>query len=160
MARKSQNYSVEMLEHQRLLSQPRALSPIEVSLLAPDHRSTVSVVGTIAGEFSFKRTPPPSVDFSGSGSLPILGLVQMEAVLPMSDNGRTEDGTMTLNTNAGTLILRVDVAGNHPLKLTVLEGTGAYTGWKGSGTMSETNQPGYYREFIPDRNAFKLKLTT
>jgi hypothetical protein len=155
----SRKSCLEMLESRQLLSRTVGLAP-DVSVFAKPEQKTMSVAGTIAGVYSVTlgTTFSSTVEnFNGSGSLPILGPVQMKTTVSTS-GGNTQHGTMTLTTGTGTLTLAVVVKRTGPFKLTVQNGTNAYAGWSGSGAVTvKLTESGYHHSFT-DENAFKLKL--
>jgi hypothetical protein len=162
MAGHSRKTCLEMLEGRQLMSHTVALVAADVSVLAKRKPKTISVVGTIVGTYSTSlgTSFSSTVDnYDGAGNLPVLGLIQMTTTVPTS--GRpTQHGTMTLTSGAGTLTLAVVVQRKGPIKLMVQNGTNAYAGWSGSGTVQVMLTESGYRHSFTDENAFKLKLRT
>ena len=160
MARHARKYCLEMLEKRRLLSQALLRPPNDVSVLANPKLNAVSVVGTIEGTYfvSFGGTSSSTVEnYDGSGTLPVLGLVQLRTTIPALARF-PRHGTMTLTTGEGTLTLAAVERQRGPLQLTVRNGTNVYAGWHGSGTVTVRSTISGYHRIFPDTNAFKLKL--
>jgi hypothetical protein len=67
----------------------------------------------------------------------------MNATIPVSGS-ETNRGTMTLATSQGMLGFGVVQKGKAPEKLTLQQGTGAFTGWTGNGTVTATETGGGY----------------
>jgi hypothetical protein len=153
-----------MLEGRLLLSQSFIRMPAEVSVLAKPKAKSISVTGTISGTtgLTFANTSSytdPVQYIDASGNLPFLGLVQMTT--SVRDVGhRKNRGTMALTSSAGTLTLGVVEKTKGPLSLTVDNGTGAYAGYSGSGTLKVVITDPGYRHIFTTNNTLKLKLKT
>jgi hypothetical protein len=164
MATHSRKFTLETLERRQLLSHTAGFRPGDVSVFAKPKPKTIAVNGTISGTAGNDHDNSSNFNdvttyFDGSGSLPVLGFVQMTSAVP-SSAGSTARGTMTLATSAGTLNLKVIEKRTGPLDLTVQNGTGAYAGYSGSGTLKVViTDPGYRHSFTTN-NTLKLKLKT
>jgi hypothetical protein len=154
--------SFDALEGRRLLSSAAGLRPTDVSQLA--RVKSLSVKGTIGGTTGFDHNDPANFNdvtafFDGSGTLPRLGVVQMTTTIPNSPR-LTQHGTMVLVVSEGTINFKVVEKRSGPLQLTVQNGTGAFAGYSGSGTLKvKITDPGY-RHIFTTTNAFKLNLKT
>jgi hypothetical protein len=150
MARPSRTLCVEILETRRLLS---AAKP-----------RTFPVNGSIGGIEGYTHSPSnfnyATLYINGSGTLPVLGAVQMTVSVPPSPTA-AEHGTLTLAASEGTLNFNLVSRPHSKTMLTLSSGTGAYVHYKGSGTLvvEITDPPGYRHQFDVI-NTFKLKLTT
>jgi hypothetical protein len=124
----------------------------------------MSVGGTIAGTTGFDHNNAANFNdvtafFDGSGTLRPLGMVQMTTTIPNSVRS-TQHGTMTLVASEGTINFKVVEKRSGPLELTVQNGTGAYAGYSGSGTLKVAITDPGYRHIFTTTNTFKLKLKT
>ena len=153
---------LKALEGRRLLSSSAGLRPTALSLV--DRAKSLSVKGVIGGTTGFDHNNSSNFNdvtafFDGSGTLPILGLVQMTTTIP--NTGRlTQHGMMALVASEGTINFKVLQKRSGPLDLTVQNGTGAYAGYSGSGTVKVVITDPGYRHIFTTTNAFKLKLKT
>jgi hypothetical protein len=164
MAKPSRKLSVETLETRQLLSSIMDAHPGTESRAAKPH--TVSVNGSLSGIEGFTHGSSSNPSFNnateyldGSGTLPVLGAVQMTASIPPSPTS-TERGTLTLAASEGTLDFNLVSSPHGHTKLTLTGGTGAYRGYNGSGTLLvNITNPGYRHQFDVI-STFKLKLKT
>lgn len=150
---------LESLEDRNLLSTAVA-SVAEVSPLVKAH--PIHIVGSIPGGVIQAQVHQIAFGFEGAGTLGILGPVQTKMTFVQTKSA-TGSATLTLTSNQGTLTFldqsKSGGFGRNSLKL--LQGTGAYAGWSGTGSLViKFTGPGGYRHVQPDVNIFKLTLRT
>jgi hypothetical protein len=143
------------LEDRKLLS--TAVAPAaEVSALAKPR--SVHVVGSIAGGEFLVQSRQIMLGYIGSGTLEILGTVQMRVNFTASIPPLPRT-TLTLTSTSGALTF-VDKATYPGLglnRLTLQQGTGAYAGWTGTGRLIIKLKPGF-GHVLATTNSFNLTL--
>ena len=153
---RSRTLCLETLEQRQLLSHVMGSATALASAYAEP--KAISVTGKITGTFSVSFEGTETLQsYKASGNLRGLGFVEMNATIPLSASD-TNRGTMTLTSNQGMLQFGVVQKGKSAEKLTLQQGTGAFTGWKGNGTVTATETGSGYAHLVPIKNAFKLKL--
>jgi hypothetical protein len=153
MPLRSRRMVLESLECRQLLSVSHPSG--EVSALAKSKH--IQVVGSLTG--SVTPIPSQEVDsFVATGDLGTLGPVQVQSTFPAGPSSRF---VFPLTSALGTLSFTTK-SGRHGYTLTLKQGTGAYTGWTGTGTLTLTplGPPGAPTgPPTPVPASFALKLT-
>ena len=120
---------LESLESRQLLSVSHPSA--EVSALAKSKH--IQVVGSLTG--SVTPIQSQGVDsFVATGDLGTFGPVQVQGTFPAGPSSRF---VLPLTSAQGTLTFTTK-SGRHGYTLTLKQGTGAYTGWTGTGTLTLT----------------------
>jgi uncharacterized delta-60 repeat protein len=138
-----------------------AAAPIAptVRLSALAKAGPIHLVGSIAGAESMAPTHPLSFVVAGSGVLGMLGDVQMRLDLPVGVG--TAPTTLTLTSSAGmlTFAARSVSPGSSRYVLTLIKGTGNYSGWTGSGSVTvKLTGPNRYAHAHATKSSFDLTL--
>jgi len=152
MPPRSRRPVLESLESRHLLS-VAAQPPAAVSALA--RPKTVQLSGAIVAAQSMSQGRPLGFQYVGSGKLGSLGVVQLNALFPI---GRDSQSTVTLASARGSLEFSADRRLVGPTHLVLRGGTGAYTGWSGTGTLSVIPLQSGYAHIHPVKLSFKLTL--
>ena len=131
MPRRSRRMILESLESRQLLS----VSPTSAEVSALAKAKHFQVVGSLTGSSTFILSPP-STSLVGTGELGSLGPVQLQGTFryPPAAGPHVRIG-FTLTSAQGTMTFTAKPA-RHGDTLTLKQGTGAYTGWTGTGTLN------------------------
>ena len=150
MPLRSRRMILESLESRQLLS----VSPTSAEVSALAKSKHFQVVGSLTGSITpILSHPGPSL--VATGELGSLGPVQVQSTFPDGPHPRF---VFPLTSAQGTLTFTAKSA-RHGYTLTLKQGTGAYTGWTGTGTLNITplGLPTEPPQPVPAR--FSLRLT-
>ena len=142
MPLRSRRMILESLESRQLLS----VSPTSAEVSALAKSKHFQVVGSLTG--SLTPIPnQPSASLVATGELGSLGPVQVQTTLPFGPRSRF---VFPLTSAQGTMTFTAKSA-HHAYTLTLKQGTGAYIGWTGTGTlvMSQLGPPAPYAPGSP-----------
>ncbi len=133
MPLRSRRMILESLESRQLLSV--SPTPAEVSALAKS--KPFHVVGSLTGPTHPIANQPGEISLVATGELGSLGPVQVQTTFPDAPHSRF---VLPLTSAQGTLTFTAKSAksGGFKYTLTLMQGTGAYTGWTGTGTLTMT----------------------
>jgi hypothetical protein len=121
---------LESLESRQLLS----VSPTSAEVSALAKAKHFQVVGSLSGSSTLILSPPGS-SLVATGELGSLGPVQLQGTFLYPAAGSHVRIVFTLTSAQGTMTFTAKAA-RHGDTLTLKQGTGAYTGWTGTGTLN------------------------
>jgi hypothetical protein len=145
---------LESLESRQLLS----VSPTSAEVSALAKAKPFQVVGSLTGSLTPIPNQPSAFSLAATGELGSLGTVQVQTTYPDVPRPRF---VFPITSAQGTMTFTVKNAksSRYEYTLTLQQGTGAYTGWTGTGTlnMMPIGGPGTPGQPVP--TSFSLRLT-
>jgi hypothetical protein len=142
---------LESLESRQLLS----VSPVAAEVSALARPKPFQVVGSLTGTFTVLLKTPPANSIVATGEVGTLGSVQLQSTFP---EGPRPHGFFTITSAQGTMTFAAKPIRNGYTFTALKHGTGAYTGWTGTGTLKMTFI-GVSQPPAPEQVSFSLQLT-
>jgi hypothetical protein len=146
---------LESLESRQLLSVSHISADVSALAKPKPKPKPFKEAGTLTGTMTVLLTHPATA-FAASGQVGTLGSVQLQSIIPAGPHPKF---VITLTSAQGTMNFAGKPA-RHGFTLTLKQGTGAYTGWTGTGTLTitPTGFPTEPPKPVPVSDSLKLTL--